>query len=201
MIKLAYPVIVEGKYDKITLGNFIDTLIIPTNGFSIFKDAEKCKMISNLCDKCGGIIILTDSDSAGNVIRAHLKNVIQQKDKIINVYIPQIKGKERRKDTPSKSGYLGVEAMNEAVILEALKKSGVTETNIKSGRKITKADLFAFGLSGTDNSTLARISLLKFLSLPENLSSNAFLDILNTYFSYDEFKEEIHKWQSNQDKS
>ena len=201
MIKLKYPVIVEGKYDKITLENFIDALIIPTNGFSVFKDNKKCKMLSSLCEKCGGIIILTDSDSAGNVIRAHLKNVIRNMDKIINVYIPQISGKERRKDAPSKAGYLGVEGMSEAIILEALRKSGVTETHEKTGRKITKTDLFTLGLSGTDNSSITRISLLKFLSLPENLSSNAFLDILNTYFSYDEFLEVIKKWQDNQDKS
>ncbi len=201
MIKLSYPVIVEGKYDKITLENFLDALIIPTNGFSIFKDTQKCKMLSALCDKCGGIIVLTDSDSAGNVIRAHLKNVIQSKDKIINVYIPQIKGLERRKSNPSKAGYLGVEGMSEAVILQALKKSGVTEAKQNNGRKITKADLFTLGLSGGKDSSFKRISLLKYLSLPENLSSNAFLDILNTYFSYDEFLEVIKKWQSNQDKS
>lgn len=195
MIKLDKPVIVEGKYDKITLCNVIDALIIPTDGFGIFKDKEKCRMIRMLAQR-NGIIVLTDSDSAGNMIRAHIKKIVGNAD-IINVYIPRIEGKEKRKPHSGKEGILGVEGMTVEILEEALKKSGVTvkKTDAK-GTKITKAHMFEAGLSGWDNSAAKRKELLKELKIPENLSSNAMLDILNTLFTYEEFTEVVKAWQA-----
>ncbi|MBR4122932.1 MAG: DUF4093 domain-containing protein [Clostridia bacterium] len=202
MISLKYPVIVEGKYDKITLENIVETLIISTNGFGIFKDREKCALIKGVAEKCGGIIVLTDSDSAGNLIRAHLKNIIGGNALIVNVYVPCVKGKEKRKDKASKEGFLGVEGMQKEVILSAFEKSGLLKNEkTNDDRKITKTDMFLFGLSGKEDSVLKRKQLLEYLELPQNLSSNAALDIFNTYFSYTEFSEVIKKWQNAQTKS
>ena len=202
MIKLSFPLIVEGKYDKITLGNVVDTLIITTNGFSVFRHKEKCELIKSVAEKCGGIIVMTDSDSAGNMIRAHLKNIIGSKAQIINVYVPRIEGKEKRKPKGSKEGILGVEGMQRQILIEALEKSGaINPKEHKDGRKITKTDMFLYGLSGCADATENRKSLLKYLELPQNLSSNATLDILNTYFSYEEFGEMIEKWQKKETKN
>lgn len=185
MIKLKSPVIVEGKYDKITLENVIDALIIPTNGFAIFKDTEKCRMIRTLAEKFG-VIVVTDSDSAGNMIRAHIKNIVGDSE-IINVYIPQIKGKEKRKSHLSCEGFLGVEGMSKETLENAFAKMGVRVQN--NGRKITKTDLFLRGLSGGENSKEKRQELLKKLELPANLSANALLDVLNVILTYEEFCE------------
>lgn len=202
MIKLSFPLIVEGKYDKITLENIVDTLIITTNGFAVFRDKEKCALIRTVSEKCGGVIIMADSDNAGNMIRAHLKNIIGDKAKIINVYVPSIKGKEKRKTKESKEGFLGVEGMEKQVIIDALKKSGAVTDEIKEReRKITKTDMFLCGLSGGNDSSYKRKELLKYIGLPQNLSSSALLDILNTYFSYEEFKEMIEKWQKKETKN
>ena len=188
LIKLESPVIVEGKYDKITLENVIDALIIPTNGFSLFKDKEKCQMIRLLAEK-KGVIVITDSDSAGNMLRAYIKNIVGD-SKITNVYIPQIKGKEKRKKGPSKEGFLGVEGMSREIIEKALEKSGVLgRVTPESARKITKTDLYVMGLSGGENSSDKRQKLLRKLYLPLNLSPNAMLDILNTLMTYEEFCE------------
>lgn len=186
MIKLEQPVIVEGKYDKITLCNVIDALIITTDGFGIFKNREKREMIKRLA-KENGIIIMTDSDSAGNLIRAHIKNIVGDCE-ITNIYIPVIEGKEKRKAKASKEGSLGVEGMTAAVIEDAIKKSGITEkSRIKGSRKITKTDLYKAGLSGVTNAAEKRKNLLKKLSLPENLSPNAMLDVLNSLLTLEEF--------------
>lgn len=186
MIKLDIPIIVEGKYDKIALDNVVDGLIIPTNGFRIFKDKEKRDMIRSLAQK-KGIIIMTDSDSAGSLIRSHLKSIVGE-DKIINVYVPCLKGKERRKNTPSKEGFLGVEGIPKETLISALKKSGITGKEvIKREREITKLYLFECGLSGTKDSSENRRLLLEHLNLPLNLSPNAMLDVLNNIFSLEEF--------------
>ena len=150
MIKLDKPVIVEGKYDKITLENIVDTLIITTDGFGIFKNKEKCDLIRCLAKK-NGLIIMTDSDSAGAVIRSYIKKIASDCE-IINVYVPELSGKEKRKDKPSKSGLLGVEGMTPEIIENALKKSGVFSVKTEERRKITKADMYAFGLSGREDS-------------------------------------------------
>ena len=193
MIRLSSPVIVEGKYDKITLENVIDALIIPTNGFGLFKDKEKCRLIKTLGEKFG-IIVITDSDHAGNMIRAHIKNIAAGCE-ITNVYIPRIKGKEKRKTKGGKEGLLGLEGMTPEIIEEALIKSGVIGEKVKEkGRKITKTDLFLRGLSGSDGSLKTRQELLKILGLPQNLSPNAMLDILNTVITYKEFCEVTDRW-------
>ncbi len=200
LIKLSAPVIVEGKYDKIALENIVDALIIPTNGFGIFKNAEKCRMIRELAERFG-VIVLTDSDSAGNMIRAHIKNIVGNA-KITNVYIPQIKGKEKRKSASGKEGLLGVEGMSREVLESALEKSGVTGIKqVESPTKITKKDLYLRGLSGGENSSLRRHELLSRLSLPTNLSPNAMLDILNTWLTFEEFCEVTEDWQEAHTKS
>lgn len=185
MIKLDRPVIVEGKYDKITLENVIDATIIPTNGFGIFKNPEKRKLIRRLA-RDRGVIVMTDSDSAGAVIRAYLKKILGETE-IINVYVPALRGRERRKSTASREGLLGVEGMTPEIITEALKKSGVFEETRERGRKITKNDMFSAGLCGRPNSTAARRELLKKLGLPEGLSSSAMLDAMNCILSFEEF--------------
>ena len=190
MIKLNRPVIVEGKYDKITLENVIDALIIVTDGFRIFKDKEKCDMIRRLAQK-NGIIIMTDSDSAGALIRSYIKKIVGNAE-IINVYVPCLKGKERRKSSCSKEGFLGVEGMDTDTIRKCLERSGVlSESPNKTGRKITKNDMFLLGLSGGENSAQKRKALLKQLELPESLSPSAMLDVINNLYTYEEFCEVV----------
>lgn len=197
LIKLKQAVIVEGKYDKITLENIIDTTIIATNGFSVFKNLEKRQLIKTLAEK-NGIIVMTDSDSAGAIIRSHLKQICPS-DSIINVYIPQILGKEKRKNRYSKEGLLGVEGMTQDVILNALKRSGIDGENIleRSSKKISKTLLFDLGLSGRENSSLLRDDLARHLDLPTGISANALLDCINAVFEYDEFIEAVNIWQKN----
>ncbi len=190
MIKLYMPVIVEGKYDKITLENVIDTLIIPTNGFSIFKDKEKCALIRAFAEK-EGIIVLTDSDSAGLMIRNHIKNIVGT-GKIYNVYVPQLKGKEKRKASPSKEGILGVEGLSKEILEAAFLKSGITfEKVVQKRNLITKTDMFFYGLSGTLDACKNRKKLLDYLDLPINLSANAMLGVINTIFTPEEFKKAV----------
>ena len=188
MIKIKMPIIVEGKYDKITLENVVDALIIPTNGFSIFKDKEKCELIRTFAER-DGIIVLTDSDSAGNMIRSYIKNIVGD-GKIINVYIPQLKGKEKRKSTPSKEGLLGVEGISKLELQKALERSGVTNAaNIEKKNPITKTDMFLYGLSGSKNASENRKKVLEKLNLPTNLSPNAMLDVINALLTKKEFEE------------
>ena len=133
MIRLKQAVVVEGKYDKITLENIIDAPIFTTDGFGIFKNREMCALLRTLSQR-DGIIVMTDSDSAGALIRSYLKNICAG-GKIINVYIPQLSGKERRKRTPSKQGFLGVEGMNAGIILAALKRSGIAASEESAQRR------------------------------------------------------------------
>lgn len=191
MIKLSLPVIVEGKYDVIKLSNLIDGLIIKTDGFGIFKDKEKQQLLRRLA-KEKGIILLTDSDSAGFMIRNFITSVVP-KDKIINVYIPDIYGKEKRKTEGGKEGKLGVEGMTESVLLEAFTKAGVlTEKSENEKRRlITNIDLYEAGLSGRPDSSFKRKLLLKKLCLPERLSTSALVKILNTFVTYEEFIETV----------
>ena len=190
MIKIEEAVIVEGKYDKIKLSGFIDGLIITTEGFRVFKDKEKQALIRRLAET-RGILILTDSDGAGFVIRNFLKGTVPQ-DKIRHAYIPDIFGKERRKDKPSKEGKLGVEGLSEEILRKAISASGVnctvTEGLRQQEQSITKTDLFLFGLNGGENSSERRNRLKKELGLPEHLSSNSLLDVLNCLLTYEEFE-------------
>lgn len=191
MIKLDRPVIVEGKYDVIKLSGIIDTLIIKTDGFGIFKDKEKQKFLRRLAME-KGIIVLTDSDSAGFLIRNFLKASIPE-DRITHVYIPDIYGKEKRKTAVSCEGKLGVEGISEKLLLEAFTKAGVLcrESEAQERRQITNIDLYEAGLSGKENSKEKRIRLLRSLALPERLSTSSLIKTLNTFVTYEEFREKI----------
>lgn len=195
MIKIDKAVIVEGKYDKIKLSSILDTVIVETDGFGVFKNKEKQKFIRMLAEK-HGILVLTDSDSAGFVIRSFLSGIVKP-EQITHAYIPDILGKEKRKDTPSKEGKLGVEGMSTEILLDALKKAGITaELNDKDAelrREVTKTDLFEDGLNGQENSAQLRQKLLKELNLPEHLSANAMLKVINSFLSYEEYKKAVEK--------
>ena len=193
MIKISEAVIVEGKYDKIKLSTILDTVIVETDGFAIFKDKEKQKLIRFLSEK-RGIIIMTDSDSAGFKIRSFI-NGITKSENIKNVYIPDIYGKEKRKTEVSKEGKLGVEGMKTEVIMSALKKAGVfcSENEKQMGREITHTDFFEDGISGGENSSEIRKALARSLQLPERMSSSALLKIINLYMTYDEYKNAINE--------
>ncbi|MBE6809944.1 MAG: DUF4093 domain-containing protein [Ruminococcaceae bacterium] len=195
MIKLNQAVIVEGKYDKITLENVIDTTIIVTDGFRIFKNKEKRELIRLLAER-RGIIVITDSDSAGAVIRSYLKQICPE-GTIANVYIPQLSGKEKRKTKPSKEGFLGVEGMTQQALVDALARSGITGKEIakRTGKRINKTTFFTLGLSGGNNSSYLREELAQHLNLPKGMSSNAFLDCVNAVFEYDEFVKAVELWQ------
>lgn len=200
LIKITQPIIVEGKYDKITLSNVVDTLIITTNGFSVFKDKEKCELIRTLAKK-DGVIVMTDSDSAGNLIRSYIKNIADG-GKITNIYVPLIKGKEKRKTGYSKEGFLGVEGMNKEILTQALIKSGVLcRQTEKNTPKITKTDLYLLGLSGGEDSKLNRKQILRFLNLPHNLMANAMLDVVNVLYTKDEFIKRVEECQNLQNKN
>ena len=188
MITCKQPVIVEGKYDKIKLSALIDGTIIETNGFTIFKDKDKLEMLRVLAKKTG-LIILTDSDAAGFKIRNDIRSAIPEGE-LIHVYIPDVYGKERRKAAPSKEGKLGVEGIDLKTLQQCFEKAGLTAEKTDSRREeITKADLFLWGLSGTDGALAKRQALLKKLNFPERMSTKALLPVLNTLFAKEEFLE------------
>ncbi len=192
MLKIKEAVIVEGKYDKQRLSEFLDTIIITTSGFRVFKDKEKQQLIRKLaCDR--GLVIMTDSDSAGFVIRNFLRGIVAD-SQIKHCYIPQIKGKEKRKDTPSKEGLLGVEGLSVDILREALIKSGVdvgqgAAENNKT--PITKSDMFEMGLSGRENSAELRLRLMEELGLPTYLSANALLEVINSLYTKAEILDKL----------
>ena len=198
MIKLSRAVIVEGKYDKIRLSNIVDAVIITTDGFRIFKDAEKRQLIKKIALK-KGLLIITDSDKAGSVIRAHIKSFVNDAD-IANVYLPQLVGKEKRKSKHSAEGFLGVEGTPDEIIIKALERFSDNSANQET-RKIEKSDLYDLGLSGNTDSSKLRESLLGYLSLPKSLTANALLDALNSLYTFTEFLKEVEKWQQDGDKS
>ena len=184
MLKIKEAIIVEGKYDKQRLSEFIDAPIITTSGFRVFKDKEKQSLIRKLAEE-RGLLILTDSDGAGLVIRNFLKGIVPA-DKIKNCYIPQIEGKEKRKTAPSKEGFLGVEGLSADIIKTALLSSGVDVGEERAECKsygITKSDLYEMGLSGRENSAVLRKKLMEELGLPTYLSANAFLEVINSLYS------------------
>lgn len=185
MLKISEAVIVEGRYDKLKLSDILDTLIIETNGFHIYKDKEKLKFIRKLAEE-RGIIVLTDSDHSGFQIRNYISAGIP-KNRIKHIYIPDIYGKEKRKDKPSKEGKLGVEGMSREVLLELFSKADikVNEKNIEN--PITNFDLFDAGFSGKPNAKERKSLLLKKLDLPEFLSTNSLLSYLNSSMSKEEF--------------
>ena len=186
MLKINEAIIVEGNYDKARLANIVDATIIVTDGFMIFKDTKKAEMIKKLADTCG-VIIFTDSDAAGFKIRNYLKNILSGK-KVKHAYIPDIKGKERRKNHHSKEGFLGVEGVSDDLIITALNNAGYSAGNEDKKRLITKTDLYSDGLCGGDDSAQRRERLKKNLNLPKHLSANSLLDVLNRLYSYDEYR-------------
>lgn len=187
MIKIKEVIVVEGRYDKNTLSQIVDATIIETTGFGIFSDRQKLELLRRLADK-RGLIILTDGDGAGFLIRNYLKSAIS-KDSIKHAYIPDVIGKEKRKDTPSREGKLGVEGMPPDILIEALRRAGATFEDgpeHDSKRLITKADLYELGLSGKEGSRGRRHELTDRLGLPERLSSQSLLDVLNVLFDREE---------------
>ena len=193
MIKVKEAIICEGKYDKIRLSGIFDTVIITTDGFGIFKDPEKKALIRLLAENCG-LILLTDSDSAGQMIRKYLEKLVPR-DRVKNLYLPDIKGKEKRKSSPSAAGLLGVEGTDNEIILAAAKRAGIlSEITDVPKKKITKTDLFNLGLSGGVGSKEKRKSLLSYLKLPTILTANSLLDVINSFYSYEEFLSEVRKW-------
>lgn len=188
MIKLRQAIVVEGKYDKNTLSQLVDAPIFETKGFGVMRDRELLDFLRRVAE-VRGLIILTDSDGAGFVIRNYLKGALP-KDKVLHAYIPDVFGKERRKAQPGKEGKLGVEGMSPDVLLAALKNAGaeVSDTDVPTAQ-ITKTDLFLAGLSGGENSAQKRKALQKELGLPAHLGSNAFLDAVNLMMTREEFSE------------
>lgn len=185
MIKLDQVIIVEGKYDKIKVGQIFDAEIITTDGFGIFKNEKKLEYIRRIAEK-RGVIILTDPDGAGLVIRNHFKSVLKGEN-VYYAYIPQLEGKERRKTRPGKEGLLGVEGVKDDVIINAVMSCGVKASE-NTGEKLTKTDMFELGLSGGQGSADKRKRLAKKLDLPDNISANSLLDALNILYSRDEIE-------------
>lgn len=188
MIRVKQAVIVEGKYDKIKLSSVIDAYIIPTNGFRIFKDKEMCAMIRSLAATTG-IIVLTDSDSAGLVIRNFIKSIVGKTGSVIHLYIPEILGKEKRKAHPSKSGTLGVEGVSQEILQRAFRKANIgCEVSKKSDHTITKTDFYVDGMTGHPYSSKKREQLLERLNLPTFLSANHLLEYCNATMDYSQYK-------------
>ena len=190
MVKIQEAIVVEGRYDKNKLSQIVDTPIFQTNGFSVMNDKAQLALLRAVAER-QGLVVFTDSDGAGFVIRNFLKSAIRP-EYLKHAYIPDIDGKEHRKSAPSKEGKLGVEGMTPEVILNALRNSGATfmgESAAVPRDEITKVDMFYLGLSGNPNSSLKRKSLLRMLQLPEHMSANAMLKALNVLYS----KEEIYR--------
>lgn len=198
MIHLDKAIIVEGKYDKIKLSSIFDAPIIVTGGFGIYKNKETLNLIKFYAEN-GGIIILTDSDRAGFQIRNYIKGLVSNEN-ITNVYIPEVFGKEKRKDKPSKEGTLGVEGIDKEIIIEAFKKAGaisdsVSDAVIKMDKSdlITKLDFYDLGLIGQSESKEKRQKLLKSLNLPSHISTSSMIELLNRMMTKNEFLDRFTK--------
>ena len=187
MVKIREAIVVEGRYDKNTLSQILDATILETSGFGIFKDKQQLELLRRVAEK-RGLIVFTDSDGAGFVIRNHIKSAIPAKY-LKHAYTPDISGKERRKAAPGKEGKLGVEGMDQEVILEALRRAGATfeGESAPTDGQITKQDMMRVGLSGGKDSSAKRKALMQQLKLPERLSANAFLQALNLLCTREEF--------------
>ncbi len=186
MIKIKEAILVEGRYDKNTLSQIVDAPILETNGFGIFKDKKRMALLRKVA-QTRGLIVFTDSDGAGFVIRNHVKSAIPAKY-LKHAYIPDIYGKERRKAAPGKEGKLGVEGMTRDVIMEALRNCGasIVGEEALSCNGITKQDMMQLGLSGGPDASQKRLWLLKRLDLPEHMSANAMLQAMNLLYSLEE---------------
>lgn len=189
MISVKEVIVVEGRYDKNTLSQVFDAVIVETSGFGVFKDREKLALLRRLAE-ARGLVILTDSDGAGLVIRNFLKGAIDPA-LVKMAYVPEIAGKERRKPRPSKEGVLGVEGMSPETLIEALRRAGATlggQAPTHRSGDITKATLYELGLSGGPGSAKKRRELLRRLGLPEKLGANALLDVLNALYDAEELR-------------
>ena len=188
MKRIKEVIVVEGRYDKNALKQVVDATVVETGGFGVFSDKERLALLRRLAAE-RGLILLTDSDGAGFVIRNFLKGAIP-KSQLKQAYIPDIYGKERRKAAPGKEGKLGVEGMSPAVLLEALRRAGATfedEAPPERGEAITKADLYGLGLTGGPDSGAKRAQVLKALGLPERMTANAMLEAVNILYNREEF--------------
>lgn len=193
MIKCRMPVIVEGKYDRITLSALLDGTILETGGFGIYRNKELMEMLRVMARKTG-IVVLTDSDAAGFQIRNHIRSAIHE-GTIVDVYVPDVYGKERRKAAPSKEGKLGVEGLSPALLEEAFRKAGVgTEQVERRGEPVTKTDLYLWGFNGTDGAAEHRRELLSKLGFPARMSTNALLGAINVLYNREEFAEWLNNW-------
>ena len=192
MLEISRPIIVEGKYDKIKLSRIVKANIITTDGFGIFSKEEKNLLIRRL-GEARGVIVLTDRDGAGLVIRNQLRNLLP-KEKVIHIYTPQIKGKEKRKDAPSKEGFLGVEGMELDWLTKALEP--FADGGVPDRMELTKADLYALGLSGREDSEKRRKALAAALKLPTNLSANALLEAIRMLITKEEFEKALEEIQT-----
>lgn len=186
MVKIREAILVEGRYDKNTLSQIVDAPILETAGFGIFKDKKQMALLRQVAQK-RGLIVFTDSDGAGFVIRNHVKSAIPDRY-LKHAYIPDIMGKEKRKSAPGKEGKLGVEGMTPEVILGSLRRAGATIEGEEGPSRgaITKQDLMELGLSGGPDASARRLALLKKLELPEHMSANAMLQALNLLYSLEE---------------
>lgn len=190
-LKIDLPIIVEGKYDKIKVLSVADACVVQTDGFGVFKNYERLALIRQLAQK-SKIIVLTDSDGAGKVIRSHITSAIP-KDRLIQLYTPQIEGKEKRKIAPSKEGFLGVEGADADLLRELLAPFSTEASSAAEREEITKADMFALGLTGGSDSAECRDELAVSLGLPKNMTPNALLAALNVIVT----KKELYEKCSN----
>lgn len=197
MIRIREAIVVEGRYDKNTLSQIVDAPILETAGFGIFKDKQQMKLLRQVAEK-RGLIVFTDSDGAGFVIRNHIKSAIDGKY-LKHAYIPDIPGKERRKSAPGKEGKLGVEGMTPQIILNALRRAGATMDGeaVTTLSRITKQDMMELGLSGGKDSSSLRGMLLRKLDLPEHMSANAMLQALNLLYSKEEISQLVVNLKSS----
>lgn len=193
MVKIKEAIVVEGRYDKNTLSQIVDAPILETSGFGIFKDRRQMALLRRVAET-RGLIVFTDSDGAGFVIRNHIKSAIPGKY-LKHAYIPDITGKEKRKAVPGREGKLGVEGMTREIILESLRRAGATIEGEQTPqvRRITKQDMMALGLSGGPDASARRLALLKKLNLPEHMSPNAMLQALNLLYSLEELEELVNE--------
>ena len=200
MVRIKEAIVVEGRYDKNTLSQIVDAPILETSGFGIMKDKQQLKLLRKVAQS-RGLIVFTDSDGAGFVIRNYLKGAIESKY-LLHAYIPDIPGKEKRKASPGKEGKLGVEGMTPQIILDALRRAGATvlgEETVRAAGNITKQDMMELGLSGGQNSSDLRRKLMKKLDLPEHISANALLQAVNLLYTLDELRELTGQLGENHD--
>ena len=197
MVRVRQAIVVEGRYDRNTLSQIVDTVIFQTNGFSVMHDQALLALLRQAA-QTRGLVILTDSDGAGFVIRSFLRGALPREG-VLHAYVPEIAGKERRKTAPGKEGILGVEGMTPEIILQALKNAGAEldgESTHETADPITKADLYAAGFSGTPDAHTRRTALLRSLGLPEHLGANACLQALRLSMTREEFFDRIQHEES-----